>query len=177
MSNSAMNPRATAMKIAIAAASLSSLLFISAASADPLDDRAKELLPWVAQQTGYAADHVKVTVLLVEPRTINLIAYGISKDDDPKPEAISAGATIFLPTWFELGKNDDILVHELTHVLQYANDATFRCRAEQEKQAYEAQSAFVDESGIGKKPDPFAMFMLHCTAYSVRYPAKASATR
>lgn len=34
--------------------------------------------------------------------------------------------------WFELSKNDDILVHELTHVLQYVNEATFRCRAEQE---------------------------------------------
>ena len=160
-------PRVTTIKTIGAAVALSLLLGISTASADALDDRAKELLPWVAQKTGYAADHVKVTVLLVEPRTINLIAYGISKDDDPQPEAISAGATIFLPTWFELGKNDDILVHELTHVLQYANDAQFRCRAEQEKQAYETQAAFVEETGIGKKPDPFFMFMLHCTAYAV----------
>ena len=38
-----------------------------------------------------------------------------------------------------------------------------------EKQAYEVQSAFVDETGIGKKPDPFFMFMLHCAAYPVRY--------
>ncbi len=104
------------MKTIVVAAGLSLLLGISAASADPIDDRVNELLPWVAQKTGYAVEHVKVTVLLVEPRTINLIAYGIRKDDEPKAEAISAGTTIFLPTWFELGKNDDILVHELTHV-------------------------------------------------------------
>ena len=160
------------MKIIIAAAGLSLFLGVSAASADRIDDRARELLPWVAQKTGYSADHVKVTALFVEPRTINLIAYRVRKDDDPTPEAITAGATIFLPTWFELGKNDDILVHELTHVLQYANDAKFRCRAEQERQAYEAQSAFVDETGIGKKPHSFAMFMLRCAAYPVHQSAK-----
>jgi hypothetical protein len=160
---------------AIAAAGLCLLLGICNASADAIDERATELLPWVAEQTGYSAEHVKVTVLFVEPRSINLIAYSVRKDDDPTPEAITAGATIFLPTWFELGKNDDILAHELTHVLQYENDAKFRCRAEQEKQAYEVQSAFVDKTGIGKKPDPFSMFMLHCTAYAVQNPVGENA--
>ena len=158
--------------LAIATAGLCLLLGICNASADAIDDRATELLAWVAQQTGYSAERVKVTVLFVEQRSINLIAYSVRKDDDPTPEAITAGATIFLPTWFELGKNDDILAHELTHVLQYENDAKFRCRAEQEKQAYEVQSAFVDKTGIGKKPDPFSMFMLHCTAYAVPSPPK-----
>jgi len=153
----------------VGAAGLVVLLGVSAASADPIDDRASDLLPWVARKTRYSADHVKVTVLFVAPQTINLIAYRFTKDGDPQPEAITAGATVFLPTWFELGKNDDILVHELTHVLQSANDSKFRCRAEQEKQAYEVQSAFVDETGIGKKPDAFALFMLRCTAYAVQY--------
>lgn len=139
------------------------------AIADPIDDRANDLLAWVAKKTGYSAEHVKVTVLLVEPRAINLISYGIDKGENPQPESVTAGATVFLPTWFELGKNDDILVHELTHVLQYANDAKFRCRAEKEKQAYETQASFVDETGIGTRPNSFAMFMLHCTAYPVHY--------
>ena len=154
-----------------------SLAVCSAASADAIDERATELLPWVAQQTGYSAEHVRVTVLFVDPRSISLIAYSVRKDDDPTPEAITAGATIFLPTWFELGKNDDILAHELTHVLQYENDAKFRCRAEQEKQAYEVQSAFVDKTGIGKKPDPFFTFMLHCAAYPVRYSRGPAASK
>ena len=147
------------------------LLSVSAAVADPIDDRVRELLPWVAEKTGYKAEQVKVTVIRVEPSTINSIAYGIGKEEGPEPEAVTAGATIFLPTGFQLGKNDDILVHELTHVLQYVNDARFRCRSEQEKQAYETQSAFVEETGIGTKPDPFAVFLLHCTAYPVRYPS------
>jgi hypothetical protein len=164
------NPFLTAL--ATAAAGLSMPLGICHASADPIDDRAKELLPWVAQRTGYATGQVKVMVLLVEPRTIGLIAYRANKDEAPQPEAITVGATIFLPTWFALGKNDDILVHELTHVLQYTTDATFQCRAQQEKQAYETQAAFVEETGIGTKPDPFFMFMLHCTPYPVRLPGQ-----
>jgi hypothetical protein len=159
----------------LAAAGIS--LISGGAAADAIDERASQLMPWVAQQTGYSAEHVKVTVLFVEPRTISLIAYSVSQSDDPTPEAIAAGSTIFLPRWFELGKNDDILVHELTHVLQYANDAKFRCRAEQERQAYEAQAAFVAATGIGRKPDPFAVFMLHCTAYPVRYPRALSMSR
>ena len=147
------------------------MLGASAALADPLDDRVKELLPWVAEKTGYKAEQVKVTVIRVEPRTITSIAYGIRQDNGPEPEAVTAGATIFLPTSFRLGRNDDVLVHELVHVLQYANDARFRCRSEQEKQAYETQSAYVEEAGIGTKPDPFAVFLLHCTAYPVRYPS------
>lgn len=164
-------------KTIISAAGLC-LMLGSSAIADAIDDRASELLHWVAQKTGYASEHVRVTVVFVEPRAIYLVAQGVNKDDEePKPEAISAGATVFLPTWFKLGKNDDILVHELTHVLQYANGAKFRCRAEQEKQAYETQAAFVEETGVGKKPDPFFMFLLHCAPYPVHYPAKENVSR
>ena len=53
------------MKTIIAAAGISLLVGWPAASADAIDERASELLPWVAQQTGYSAEHVKVTVLLL----------------------------------------------------------------------------------------------------------------
>src|SRR5437764_8216730 len=103
------------MKAFIAAAVLL-LSSLSTASADAVDDRAKQLLPWVAQKTGYSADHVKVTVMLAEPKVINGIAYGAHYTDQNTVESVSTGETIFLPTWFVLGRNDDILVHELTHV-------------------------------------------------------------
>ena len=154
------------MKSIIAAAGLFVLTGASAAWSDAIDERAKDLLPWVAQKTGYRADYIKVTVLFVEPKQINLIAYGAKFKAQTDVEAVSAGATIFLPTWFRLGENDDILVHELTHVLQFQNDASFRCRAEQEKEAYETQAAFTDETGIGTKPHPFAMFLLRCPSKS-----------
>ena len=144
------------------------------AAADAIDTRVRELLPWVAQKTGYSAEHVKVTGVLIEPRTIDLIAYRVSKDGQPQPEAITVGATVFLPTSFTLGKNDDLLVHELTHVLQASNDATFRCRAEQEKQAYKTQAVFIDETGIGTKPDPFFLYLLHCSPYAVHYASPPS---
>ena len=122
-----------ATKTTIAAASLF-LLLVSSVLADAIDDRANELLHWVAQKTGYRAEHVRATVAFVEPRTIILIAYGVRKEDDPTPEAISDSATIFLPTWFELGKDDDILVHELTHVLpSYSTPTTPRSDAEQSR--------------------------------------------
>jgi hypothetical protein len=154
--------------VRLVAAGLWLLLSCLAAAADPIDDRAYELLAWVAAKTGYPTEHVKVTVLMVAPETINRIAYTVDRTDNPQPEAITAGETIFLPTWYRPGRNDDILVHELTHVLQYANDASFPCRAAREKQAYEVQAAFVDETGIGKRPNKFAMFMLQCTGYPVR---------
>ena len=140
--------------------------------ADPIDDRANELLVWVAQKTGYSSDHVRMAVLILEPRTIQRIAYRGDKTDDPQPEALTVGQTIFLPQWFELGRHDAILVHELTHVLQFANDARFPCRGAKEKQAYEVQSEFVEETGIGQKPNEFALFLLNCTSYAVRYESE-----
>src|SRR6476646_7934313 len=124
------------MKTTVAGAGFSLVLGLSSACADAIDDRAKALLPWVSQKTGYSADHVKVTVLLAEPKVINGIAYGAHYTHQNTVESVSSGETIFLPTWFAIGKNDDILVHELTHVLQFENDAKFKCRAEQERQAY-----------------------------------------
>jgi hypothetical protein len=155
------------MKRIIAVAVLSSALGLSAASADVIDDRAKQLLPWVVEKTGYSADHVKVTVIFAELPVINAIAYGPKYTNQTGVDSVSTGETIFLPSWFRIGTNDDILVHELVHVLQFENDATFKCRAEQEKQAYEVQAAFTEETGIGAKPHPLAMFLLRCSTKSV----------
>lgn len=149
-----------------------SVALSSSVSADPIDDHANRLLAWVAEKTGYSADHVKLAVLIVEPRTIQLIAYRGDSADDPQPEALTVGQTVFLPKWFEAGRDDAILVHELTHVLQFANDAKFPCRGAKERQAYEVQSEFVAETGIGKKPHEFALFLLNCSSYAVRYESE-----
>lgn len=151
---------------------IASLLFLALsgvvpAAADAIDVRARELLPWVAAKTGYAAEGVKVTVLFVEPSLINQIAFGPKYSNQTSLDSISTGSTIFLPTWFKLGTNDDILVHELTHVLQFETDAQFKCRALQERQAYEMQAAFTEETGIGTKPSPMFMFLLRCSTKSV----------
>ena len=166
MDNRQTKYRSTGAMIA-GAASILLAAFGSPAMADAIDDRAKELLPWVARHTGYKTDYVKVTVVLVEPKEINLVAYGANYRDQTNVDSVSVGATIFLPNWFVLGTNDDILVHELTHVLQFENDATFKCRAEQEKEAYETQVAFIDETGIGNKPSPIFRFLLRCSTKSV----------
>src|SRR5207247_8677579 len=48
----------------------------TAAFADLLADRAQGLLLWVAHRTGYSAENVKLTVILVEPKAINVVVYG-----------------------------------------------------------------------------------------------------
>jgi len=40
-------------------------------------------------------------------------------------------------------------------------------QAEQERQAYEVQSAFIEETGIGSRPNPLFMFLLRCSTKSV----------
>ena len=133
-------------------------------NAEALDTRVKELLAWAADKTGYSADCVKVTALFVAPSTINLLAFG-SDLNQATVESLAVGSTIFLPIWFTIGENDDILVHELTHVLQYENNARFACVADQEREAYITAAAFSDETGIGVKPSRLFMSQLRCNPY------------
>lgn len=136
---------------AILAAFGFSLPLRSPTLADPVDERAKELLAWVAGRTGYSVGHLRMTIVFAQPMVINAIAFGAQYTYQTSIVAVSAGATIFLPTWFELGRND-ILVHELIHVLRYENNATFRCAEEREREAYQVQADFSKEMGLGNQP-------------------------
>lgn len=110
----------------LAMAVLAALFAIVAPSrADELDRRVRDLLAWVAEETGYDAGGIEVTVEFAEPRVLNIVGYGTSYIGQSDIEAVSIGRAILLPDWFELGRNDDVLVHELTHVLQFTNDAQF----------------------------------------------------
>jgi hypothetical protein len=134
-------------------------------TATALEARVKELLAWVADKTGYSTDCVKVTVLFVAPSTINLLVFGPEPTNQTTVESLAVGSTIFLPTWFKLGEHDDILVHELTHVLQYQNNARFSCAADQEREAYITAAAFSNETGIGVTPSLLFMSQLRCNPY------------
>jgi hypothetical protein len=143
-------------------AAVLTVLSIDTAGAEPIDDRIKELLAWLAQQTGYEMDGVKVTAAFTSPEVINIVVHGQAYDGQADVAAVAIGSAILLPDWFELGRDDDLLVHELTHVLQHANGATFRCQEEQEREAYETAAAFTQQTGIGVKPSPLFMQLLHC---------------
>jgi hypothetical protein len=130
--------------------------------ADPIDDRVEELLHWVGDATGYEVGDLDVTVVFTEPTVINIVAYGVDYSGQTDIGALALGTAILLPHWFRLGRDDDVLVHELTHVLQYSNGARFRCLAEREREAYETAAAFVEETGIGTMPAGWFLLFLTC---------------
>lgn len=131
---------------------------------EAIDRRIAELMPWIAGKTGYRfAEEVKVTVLIRPDETIERIVYPDGRGNRIRVAAIAVGQTIMLPDWFELGEHDGILVHELVHVLQHANAAEFACAILREGEAYEIETAFVEEFGVGAPPHPlFRMFLSFC---------------
>ncbi len=138
---------------AVAAVSLS-------AHAEPIDDLAAKYLPWVANQTGYSAKYVEPNIYFVTQERLNEAYYkGQFKQDISKNvTAMSFGDIIMLRKDFKIGKDDDTLVHELTHVLQHANRAKFPCRNLMELEAYKTADEFVTKKGIGTKT---AEYLLH----------------
>ena len=138
------------------------ILALGTVHADPIEDRSRELLLWVADETGYDLGGTSVTIVVVEPKVINIVAHGTAYVDQMDKTAMAIGSAILLPDWFELGRHDDVLVHELTHVLQHTNNAQFRCHGEQEREAYETAAAFTEQTGIGTKPSRWFMVMLRC---------------
>jgi len=73
----------------------------------------------------------------------------------------------FVICWSNLGQSSDA-------VARYENTTPRRSRSPGRAVT---QAAFVEETGIDMKPDPFFMFMLHCTAYAVHNPAGGNLRR
>jgi hypothetical protein len=123
--------------------------------------RFEKLTQWVVAHTSYKAAEPP-RVLFLDQATINYIYYGQAKiRGDGVLAAYNDGGLMFLPTTFTLGRDDYLLVHEIVHHLQAHSDADFKCRAEREKEAYETQIKFVDETGVGEKPSGLFMLMLN----------------
>ncbi len=136
------------------------------AQADPVADRVKELLPWVAKKTGYSMEHVAPRVLY---KTIEEIAYidPTYQKNSIEVDAMTIDNIIILLDTFTLGKNDKTIVHELVHVLQNANGhvvgerpGDFRCLGEAEREAYLTADAWVEETGIGEKTNKTVLFFM-----------------
>jgi hypothetical protein len=146
----------------VVCAATAAVLLMGPARADDLGRRVEDLLAWVAKETGYPLDGVEVTVEFAQPRVLNIVAYGVDYAGQSDVEAIAIGEAILLPDWFAPGRHDDLLVHELTHVLQHTSGAQFTCAAEREREAYETQAAFTDETGIGDRPAPWFLLLMRC---------------
>lgn len=148
----------------------SSFTAVPLANADERDDavnaRAMEILPWIAEVTGYSADYVKPGILFRDQDTLNKLYYGANyRDGYADVEAAAMGNVIILRDDFVLGEDDATLAHELTHVLQNENGAEFDCHAKMEYEAYQTGDLFVDTFGIGEKTDPlWLIFFTMCPA-------------
>lgn len=139
-------------------------LFTSTYSyAGPINDRAQELLPWVAKQTGYSDAYVKITIIYKTPESLKTLVYGAHSRKTRDIHAATINSTIFLADWFTLGVHDQYIVHELVHVLQNANGAKFPCREVMEWEAYRVENEFVTEFGTGERIHEAYLYLLsHC---------------
>ena len=149
-------------------AALLLLAAVSPTNMGPVERRIQELLPWVAQESGYSTANVRPTVFYKNSKSLNKLYYGPGIPENSEDVlGITIRDSIFLLDTFVLGTEDHILVHELVHVLQYTNKRAvgigpymFSCIGESEKEAYEITNRWVEETGIGHKIDAFFIFFI-----------------
>lgn len=149
-------------------AALLSLSLIQCATAAPqrpneeaLIVRIEELLEFVELMTGLRTD-TRPRVLFTTRMVIGGLAMGDAYHENHNVIAAAYGNVIFLPTSFELGRDDDVLVHELVHFVQFATgkDGEVRCSSQLEPEAYRVQDAFRAATGSPVRSDPLTVLSL-----------------
>jgi hypothetical protein len=129
-------------------------------------DRVDELVTWIGENSDYPGELRRYPPVAFLPRaTLNYLYYegaGIAYNGQEQVQALYVEGMMFLSDDFTLGKHDYVLLHELVHHLQYEQEREFACMAEREREAYELQIKFVEETGRGEKPSPLFMVMLRC---------------
>jgi len=147
-------------------------LVTAPAAADPRPpdaffERVDELVDWIAAHSDYSDEMKRYPAVVFLPRgTINYMFYegsaGIAYNGQDRVKALYLEGMMFLSDDFALGEHDYILLHELVHHLQFEAKREFACKAEQEREAYELQIAFVEETGRGEVPNGLFMVVLRC---------------
>jgi hypothetical protein len=135
---------------------------------DEFSERMREIVEWIGANSDYPGELTKPVAVAFVPRPVlNYIFFetaanaSYSGQDSVKGLYLERGIML-LPDDFKLGEHDYILVHELVHHLQWEHDRGFPCLAKREREAYELQARWVEESGVGVKPNPLFMLMLRC---------------
>jgi hypothetical protein len=151
---------------------LTAALIAAPAAADPRPpdafyERIDELVEWIGENSDYPAELKRYPAVVFLPRgTLNYMFFegsaGIAYNGQDRVKAIYIEGMMFLSDDFTLGEQDYILLHELVHHLQFEHRRQFRCKAEQEREAYDMQIAFVEETGRGEVPSPLFMMVLRC---------------
>ena len=129
--------------------------------------RAWQLHDWIVARAGYEPLDRLPTFLFVSTSELNYLALNETENgysgETRSIEGVYASSIVFLREDFALGKDDDVLLHELVHHFQEMTGAEFTCVGESELQAYRLQARFVTETGIGTLPgDAFISFVSRC---------------
>jgi hypothetical protein len=132
---------------------------------DQFLDYAHSIAVWIILNSDYDAE-VPLPAFVKLPRaTLNYIFYSQLVGGYQKQDCIEA---LYVPHIMLLSEDFDMelctatLVHELVHHFQYMTDKKFRCTAEAEREAYDLQAKWVEESGVGEMPSPLFMRRLTC---------------
>lgn len=128
--------------------------------------RVEELAAWTVANSRYESFKRLPSFIFLPRSTINYVAFNLTDIGYTGQDAVQAlylDQVVVLPEDFDLERDAYIIVHELVHHLQREAGAKFECHGAREREAYDVQIKFVDESGTGEKPDPLWMAIaLNC---------------
>lgn len=131
-------------------------------SQQEIDKRAAEIGEFVRLVTGYKVT-ARPKIVFRSQETLDRIYFG----DDYKPSlsgftaALAIGGVIMLNDRFELGRDDYILAHEITHFMQHESGVDDKgCAGNLEPEAYRVQDIFVAATGRGVRSDPFTVLAI-----------------
>ena len=132
---------------------------------DQFLDYAHSVAAWIILNSDYDAE-IPLPAFVKLPRaTLNYIFYSQLVGGYQKQDCIEA---LYVPHIMLLSEDFDMelctatLVHELVHHFQYITEKEFRCPAEAEREAYDLQAKWVEQSGVGEMPSRLLMLRLNC---------------
>lgn len=119
-----------------------------------LDQKLEEINRFVRDHTGYRTLTLPKVVFLT-PDQMQALRYGSEWRSKGYPETIALAkkGVIFLSTDFQIGRDDYILAHELTHYQQFESGKQWLCSDAMEPEAYRVQNLWVEATGQGHQAD------------------------
>lgn len=127
-----------------------------------LTELSGEMLDWIGENTEYDTDIPPPTFSYHSHAELVYLRHGTRKMGGPPIYGLYRGGRVFLREGFELPGDEHVLLHELVHHVQLYNGAEFACGAAREREAYELQLAYVEETGRGEKPDLMWVHVHRC---------------
>jgi hypothetical protein len=127
-------------------------------------ERAEELARWIDEKSDYGPMQKHPIYLFLHQDELDYVffettAVGYSGSEQSQAVALYFKGIVLLSDEFQVGVHDDVLLHELVHHLQAEQNRAYACVRAGERDAYALQTKFIQETGIGKLPDPMWAFL------------------